>query len=156
MAASDGDGAKKYGATGEIDQGFIRRTYRSTLLWAIVVVLYLSAYGHGRLVLPFALGVGVGLGGLYGIEVLVGAAFTPLRAQARNKKTDKPRIPRRIIAQVTIKYLSAILLLWYIARHWDLVSIAVFIGGVCLVQVSIVTRTLSRVVLAGWEQDKTG
>jgi len=149
------DKARDYGVTGQIDAGFIRRTYRSTLVLATFGLLYLAAYGYTRLVWPAALGIGVGLGLLYGAEVMVQNWLSADAAPARrNKKPSAERMSPRTKLIVLIKYTSAIFLLWYISRFWDMPSIAAFAGGVCLVQVSIVSRAISRVILAGWGNAK--
>lgn len=95
------------------------------------------------------------MGLLYGAEVMVQNWLTAdANPTRRNKKPGAERMPPRTKLIVLIKYTSAILLLWYISRSWDIPSIAAFAGGVCLVQVSIVSRAMSRVILASWGNAK--
>lgn len=139
-----------------IDEGFLGRTYRSTALLTAVVALYLWRYGQAWAIFPVALGAAVGLGMFYLSEVAVRRIFRgPAPGEAApstepgQKKFRAHLAGRALFALALIKYVLAGLLLWFLVRHWDMMRLAAFVGGFCLVHIGIVLRAFSRLLIAG-------
>lgn len=137
----------------ELDDGFLRRTYRSSAIMVAFVILYVWAYGYGWAVLPLFLGAAVNLGLLYINEVGFGSLIAPFAndaegASAKQKKWLMSRRLGKLSWIVLVKYVLVAVVVWFLARQWTLPQIAAFAGGFCLIHINIVLRVISRLLIA--------
>jgi|GEM_PF-830618 hypothetical protein len=138
--SSKGDGA--------VDEGFLRRTYRSTLLLTGVGLLYLWAYQWTWAMLPLASGAALALA-MLGANDLVAKRFLPGVAEETRKNRGDGRAGLRALAGVAlVKYLLVAPVLWLLVRWWSLNELAAFAFGVSLVPTNIVLRVVGRCLAA--------
>ncbi|HVK06457.1 MAG TPA: hypothetical protein VM490_23500 [Armatimonadaceae bacterium] len=145
MRRSDDGGNKGSTGVGDgaLDEGFLGRTYRSTLVLALFGAFYLWAYGLTWALLPAAAGVALALSMLWVNDV---GLRRGLRAAGKNSGSGLS--VRAITGVALIKYALVAPLLWLIVRYWDLRALGAFACGVSLVPTNIALRVVSRCLTA--------
>lgn len=137
----------------ELDDGFLRRTYRSSCILVGFIILYIWAHGFTWAVLPMFLGAAISLGLLYINEVGFGSLIAPFAsdaegASAKEKKWLLSRRLGKLSWIVLVKYVLVAVVVWLLMRQWTLPQVAAFAGGFCLVHINIVLRVISRLLIA--------
>lgn len=132
--------------SGALDEGFLRRTYRSGAFLTGFTLLYLWAYALTWALVPVLVGASLALGMLYLAEVSVRRTFG---APEETKKNVGGRAASQALLHASlIKYLLNAPLLWAVASYWDTARIAAFAGGITLIHFGIALRALSRCLVA--------
>lgn len=140
-----------------LDTAFVQRTYRSTVLLALVVTVPVWGYAGLSVAAALVLGVALALALLRLTEWLVpqflrprSAVDAPVLRDPVEKKKEIGRRLRRFLPIVLVKYLSVGLVAFCLVRYWGMVEILAFCAGFLLVQANITMRVVSRMLLFRW------
>ena len=129
-----------------MDEGFVRRTYRSVAFVTAFVLFVLASYGQFWALLPTLAGALFGALLLYGMEVFVRGTFTPERAQEARKRPTAKGPRRALLGLALVKYPLIALALWAATRAWGEREIVAFAGGFTLIPVVIGLRGAGRLL----------
>jgi uncharacterized membrane protein YqjE len=127
-----------------MDEGFVRRTYRSAAWVTAFVLFVLGSYGQFWALLPVLSGALFGTALLYGMEVFVRRTFTAGRAGDAKKKGSPAGPGGALLGFALVKYPLVALLIWAVVRIWDLRHVMAFTGGFILIQAVIALRGAGR------------
>lgn len=128
-------------------RAFIMKTLRSATVLAGIVLFILASYAQWEALWPFTVGFGFSVLLLWSLDRFIRAVLTPERLRA-NKEVKGKGVNGPFIAFALVKYPLAGLLLWWIARHWNISQIAAFLGGFMFLHLVIGLRALSRVFVS--------
>ena len=127
-----------------LDEGFVRRTYRSAAVVTGIVLFLLASYDQFDMLLPVLLGAVLGVTLLYSLDIFVRRAFTLERAFAVKKKVKGAGAGRALLALALVKYPLVALLIWAVTRLWEPRHVVAFAGGFILIQAVIALRGAGR------------
>lgn len=130
-----------------MDEGFIRRTYRSVAYVTAFTLFVLASYGQFWALAPVLAGVLLGTGLLRAWEVFVRRAFTPERAAEARENPKRRSAGRTILGFALVKYPLVALVLWAAARFWEQRQVMAFAGGVTLIYGVIALRAAGRALV---------
>ncbi len=114
-----------------MDEGFIRRTYRTSAWVLLLTVLYLMGFGAFQAAWSVAAGTGLALLVLFAFEWVVRGLFAPGR-----------RPPNWLMLQVALVKLPLLSLVLYLVVHSGWFHLGAFAGGVALVHAVIFLKAL--------------
>jgi small-conductance mechanosensitive channel len=127
------------------ERGYVRRTLRSTLILTGFVVFVLASYTQWWAIVPFLMGVLVASLLLWSLDRFIRAVFTPERVR-ENKEKKGRGTTGAVILFALIKYPLVAIVLWWVARHWDINRVAAFVGGFTLLFLVIAMRAVSKML----------
>lgn len=124
-----------------MDEGFIRRTYRTSAWVLALVLLYMLGLGAFRVAWSYAAGALLGLGVLRAYEWIVQRMAAPGR---------KP--PTWLIVKLTVVKLPALALLLYLVVNSGWFHLGAFAAGVVLPQGVMFLKALGLVLVQREEE----
>jgi hypothetical protein len=125
-----------------LDEGFIRRTYRTSAWVLLLVVLFTTGLGAFRVAWSIVAGAALGLLVLRGFDWAVHVLFAPGRTPAKGA-----------VAKLLILKLPAMALLLYLVVNSGWFHLPAFAGGVALIQAVIFLKALG-LYLVQREEDR--
>ncbi len=129
------------------EERFVPRTLGVFGFVVAVIVIGLAGTGRFVLVLPFALGAGLGAVLLAGFEWMVRRVFTPDAVLAA-RRGDGQNAPKKfngktaILLFALIKYPAVAVLVYFVTRTGDTSQIVAFASGFVLLQLIVGLRGL--------------
>lgn len=126
-----------------MDEGFIRRTYRTSAWVLLLVALFLSGLGKFRVAWSIAAGAALALGVLRGFEWMAQTWMAP----------ERKSTARMVTAKFTALKLPVLALVLYLVVRSGWFDLAAFAGGVVLVQAVIFLKAVGQ-YLVQREEDR--
>ena len=127
-----------------MEEGFVRRTYRSAAIVTAFVLFTLASYGQFWALLPVFAGAALGVALLFLMELFVMRLFTPERAQQAKKKAPAKGTNRAIIGFALVKYPLVAFLIWTAVHFWETRQVMAFAGGFILLHIVIALRAIGK------------
>lgn len=114
-----------------MDERFIGKVYRSIVLAWVIAVTWSLAFQKPWIALSITLGTVLGTAAFASNDWAIRRAFTP-----------GARRPTRALVKVGLLKYPAIVVLLYFLVNWDALNLLAFVGGIVLIYVAIVAKTL--------------